>query len=255
MKRHYFKINNLLNQKLVIKPKLRKIKFDKEKNDVFKNLLKPNNKNLLEMEEDLGLKPIKYYFKSVKNNNINKTNKKNNIITKTTQKKINNNSLILSKNNSIEDNNIYEVIDSKDNKNKIIYANKLIIDDNNNKDNKENDLYRKKISDNMASDFIKLFGSNYRNLRRRLKITSLSIKNKNAKAINYISDDEMKLLTKNGIERMIYRKTKDFSNKIKNAIKEIESNKENFQNILDINEKIYLKNKQYALNDAELAVD
>ena len=107
----------------------------------------------------------------------------------------------------------------------------------------------------MASDFIKLFGSNYRNLRRRLKITSLSIKNKNAKAINYISDDEMKLLSKNGIERMIYRKTKDFSNKIKNAIKEIESNKANFQDILDINEKIYLKNKQYALNDAELAVD
>ena len=213
MKKHYLKINNLLKRKIIIKPKLRKItfKFDKEKSNTIKNVLKASYKELTQIEDNPKLKPVRYYFKGVKNNYMNITNKKY-----------------------------------------VIYANKLIIDNNGNKDNKENDLYRKKISDNMVSDFIKIYGSNYRNFQRKLKFTSLSIKNKNAKIINYISDDEMKLLSKKGFERMVDRKIKDFSNKIKNAMGEIEANKANFKDIMEINGQIYLKNKQFALNDDDI---
>ena len=254
MKKHYLKINNLLKRKIIIKPKLRKItfKFDKEKSNTIKNVLKASYKELTQIEDNPKLKPVRYYFKGVKNNYMNITNKKYNIISKPITRKFKNNSFILSRNNSLEDNDIYQVIESKDKKNKVIYANKLIIDNNGNKDNKENDLYRKKISDNMVSDFIKIYGSNYRNFQRKLKFTSLSIKNKNAKIINYISDDEMKLLSKKGFERMVDRKIKDFSNKIKNAMGEIEANKANFKDIMEINGQIYLKNKQFALNDDDI---
>ena len=257
MKKHYLKINNLLNRKMIIKPKLRKItfKFNKEKSktiNTIKNVLKSSYKELTQIEDNPKLKPVRYYFTSVKNNYINKTNKKHNIISKSLTSKIKSNSFILSKNNSLEDNDVYQIIESKDKKNKVIYANKLIINDNNNKDNKENDLYRKKISDNMVSDFIKIYGSNYRNFQRKMKFTSLGLKNKNAKTIHYIPDHEIKLLSKKGFERMIDRKIKDFSNIIKNAMSEIEANKANFKDIMEINGQIYLKNKQYALNDDNL---
>ena len=109
---------------------------------------------------------MKYYSKSL-NKNRNEDIKSNELNFNTR-----NNSLRIPKLEAFEKDNNYEVIKSIDNRNTIIYANKLIINDNENdninKEDETNNLFLKKRNDKMISSYTELLhlGNKYNYINR-----------------------------------------------------------------------------------------
>ena len=242
-KKHYFKINELLNKKMEIRinnPKLRKINFNmnQEKNTYLENLLKTTNNKKYRKRLNLKLKPLKHYIKSLNNYGTD------DIVSNDHNLKTKNNSPIFHKVDTSEKNDTYEVIKSFDKRHNIIYANKLIINDNDliNKNNEINDLFIKNRNDKKISSYDELLNlrEKYKNNRNR---------NKKVKKIKYISYDDIKKLSKKGFDRMISRQFKNYKNKLYIAEEKAEKFKQLFLNFMDKKKQIYEKNKDLALND------
>ena len=249
MKEHYSKIDDILKQKMIInkkRPKLKKIrfKFDKEKDNYMNNFGKSNFHEIFMKKYNKNLKPLQHYLKCT-----NKENFKNNITPKTIKEKTRNHSLILTKKNSKDEKNIYEVYHSLNN-NTIIYANKLVINDD--KDMNEDNITLAKGINDINSDYKKILEDRYKILIKKLKSNSVNIKNKNAKKIKFVPYNKIKILSRNGFEKMMNRKFSDFQNQVNNAVNLIESNKHKVSDVMEMNAQIYLKNKKEALNDTEL---
>ena len=242
-KKHYFKINELLNKKVAIRinnPKLRKINFkmNPEKNTFLENLLKSTNNKTYRKQINIKLKPLKYYTKSLNNNGTDE------IISNDFNFKTRNNSPVFHKIDTFEKNNTYEVIKSFDKRHKIIYANKIIINDNDfiNKNNEINDLYIKKRNDKKISSYDELL-----NLREKYK--NNSNRNRIVKKIKFISYDDVKKLSKRGFDKMMSRKFKNYKNKLYIAEEKAEKFKKQFLNFMDNKRQMYEKNKDEVLND------
>ena len=250
----YLKIDDLLNKKMMInkiRPKLRKIsfKFNNEKNNLIKDLKSNHNYNdKYNKQYNQKLKPLQYYFKSF-NKKENK-DKKINTSSKSIKIKSRNNSLINPKTDSFEEKTIYEVVNNMDN-NQVFYASKLNTNDNLNKNTKENNFYLKKSNDKMISNYSKIFRNKYDVLANKNRFNSMHIKNRNAKKIQFISDEKMKMLSKNGFQKMKSRKLEDLNKKIVNIVGVIENNKKQFKNIMKMNGQIYTKNKKISLIDVD----
>ena len=242
-KKHYFKINELLNKKVAIRinnPKLRKINFkmNPEKNTFLENLLKSTNNKTYRKQINIKLKPLKYYTKSLNNNGTDE------IISNDFNFKTRNNSPVFHKIDTFEKNNTYEVIKSFDKRHKIIYANKIIINDNDfiNKNNEINDLYIKKRNDKKISSYDEL-------LHLREKYKNNSNRNRRVKKIKFISYDDVKKLSKRGFDKMMSRKFKNYKNKLYIAEEKAEKFKKQFLNFMDNKRQMYEKNKDEVLND------
>ena len=242
-KKHYFKINELLNKKVAIRinnPKLRKINFkmNPEKNTFLENLLKSTNNKTYRKQINIKLKPLKYYTKSLNNNGTDE------IISNDFNFKTRNNSPVFHKIDTFEKNNTYEVIKSFDKRHKIIYANKIIINDNDfiNKNNEINDLYIKKRNDKKISSYDEL-------LHLREKYKNNSNRNRRVKKIKFISYDDVKKLSKRGFDKMMSRKFKNYKNKLYIAEEKAEKFKKQFVNFMDNKRQMYEKNKDEILND------
>ena len=242
-KKHYFKINELLNKKVAIRinnPKLRKINFkmNPEKNTFLENLLKSTNNKTYRKQINIKLKPLKYYTKSLNNNGTD------DIISNDFNFKTRNNSPVFHKIDTFEKNNTYEVIKSFDKRHKIIYANKIIINDNDfiNKNNEINDLYIKKRNDKKISSYDEL-------LHLREKYKNNSNRNRRVKKIKFISYDDVKKLSKRGFDKMMSRKFKNYKNKLYIAEEKAEKFKKQFLNFMDNKRQMYEKNKDEVLND------
>ena len=242
-KKHYFKINELLNKKVAIRinnPKLRKINFkmNPEKNTFLENLLKSTNNKTYRKQINIKLKPLKYYTKSLNNNGTDE------IISNDFNFKTRNNSPVFHKIDTFEKNNTYEVIKSFDKRHKIIYANKIIINDNDfiNKNNEINDLYIKKRNDKKISSYDEL-------LHLREKYKNNSNRNRRVKKIKFISYDDVKKLSKRGFDKMMSRKFKNYKNKLYIAEEKAEKFKKQFLNFMDNKRQMYEKNKDEILND------
>ena len=250
----YLKIDDLLNKKMMVNknmPKLRKIsfKFNNEKNNLIKDLKSNHNYNdKYNKQYNQKLKPLQYYFKSF-NKKENK-DKKINTSSKSIKIKSRNNSLINPKIDSFEEKTIYEVVNNMDN-NQVFYASKLNTNDNLNKNTKENNFYLKKSNDKMISNYSKIFRNKYDVLANKNRFNSMHIKNRNAKKIQFISDEKMKMLSKNGFQKMKSRKLEDLNKKIVNIVGVIENNKKQFKNIMKMNGQIYTKNKKISLIDVD----
>ena len=250
----YLKIDDLLNKKMMVNknmPKLRKIsfKFNNEKNNLIKDLKSNHNYNdKFNKQYNQKLKPLQYYFKSF-NKKENK-DKKINTSSKSIKIKSRNNSLINPKIDSFEEKTIYEIVNNMDN-NKVFYASKLNTNDNLNKNTKENNFYLKKSNDKMISNYSKIFRNKYDVLANKNRFNSMHIKNRNAKKIQFISDEKMKMLSKNGFQKMKNRKLEDLNKKIVNIVGVIENNKKQFKNIMKMNGQIYTKNKKISLIDVD----
>jgi len=250
----YLKIDDLLNKKMMVNknmPKLRKIsfKFNNEKNNLIKDLKSNHNYNdKYNKQYNQKLKPLQYYFKSF-NKKENK-DKKINTSSKSIKIKSRNNSLINPKIDSFEEKTIYEVVNNMDN-NQVFYASKLNTNDNLNKNTKENNFYLKKSNDKMISNYSKIFRNKYDVLANKNRFNSMHIKNRNAKKIQFISDEKMKMLSKKGFQKMKSRKLEDLNKKIVNVVGVIENNKKQFKNIMKMNGQIYTKNKKISLIDVD----
>ena len=245
-KKHYFKINELLNKKMAIRiynPKLKKINFNmnQEKNSFLENLLKSTSNEAYRRQLNIKLKPLKYYTKSLNNNRID------DIISNDYNPKTRNYSPIFHKIDTFEKNNTYEVIKSFDKRHKIIYANKLVINNNDfiNKNNEINDLFIKKRNDKKISSYDELL-----NLREKHKNNNK--RNRSIKKINFISYDDVKKLSKIGFDKMMSRKFKNYTNKLHIAEEKAEKFKKQFLNFMDNKKQIYEKSKNEALNDEVL---
>ena len=254
IREQYLKIDDLLNKKMMVNknmPKLRKIsfKFNNEKNNLIKDLKSNHNYNdKYNKQYNQKLKPLQYYFKSF-NKKENK-DKKSNTSSKSIKIKSRNNSLINPKIDSFEEKTIYEIVNNMDN-NKVFYASKLNTNDNLNKNTKENNFYLKKSNDKMISNYSKIFRNKYDVLANKNRFNSMHIKNRNAKKIQFISDEKMKMLSKNGFQKMKSRKLEDLNKKIVNVVGVIENNKKQFKNIMKMNGQIYTKNKKISLIDVD----
>ena len=244
---HYFKINELLNKKMAIRiynPKLKKINFNinQEKNTFLENLLKLTSNEAYRRQINIKLKPLKNYTKSLSNN------RSDDIISNAYDFKTRNNSPIFHKVEKPEkSNNTYETAKSFDKRNKIIYANKLIINDidviNNN--NEINDLFIKKRNDKQISSDNEIV-----HLRDKYKFN----KNKRIRKIKFISYDDVKQLSKKGFDKLMSRKYENYKQKIHNAEERVEVYKKQFQNLLETKKELYEKNKNDVLSDEILNV-
>ena len=224
------KISNLLHKKMIISkniPKLKKLNFNitNEKNTSIQNLLK--QKDIIFNKKYLKhLKPVKFYL-----------NSKSKFFEVTRNK-----SLILPKEYSYEEKSIYEVI--KGNK---FYANKLIIDNNETKNNTNNFFLKRKNSDIITMDN-KIIINKLSLSPLKFQYNSEKIKNKKSKKLKFIPYQKMKILSRKGFEKMKEKKFSDFYEELNNAIDTVEKNKKNYKNIMSVNAQIYVNNKNDSLN-------
>ena len=224
------KISNLLHKKMIISkniPKLKKLNFNitNEKNTSIQNLMK--QKDIIFNKKYLKhLKPVKFYL-----------NSKSKFFEVTRNK-----SLILPKEYSYEEKSIYEVI----NGNKF-YANKLIIDNNETKNNTNNFFLKRKNSDIITMDN-KIIINKLSLSPLKFQYNSEKIKNKKSKKLKFIPYQKMKILSRKGFEKMKEKKFSDFYEELNNAIDTVEKNKKNYKNIMAVNAQIYVNNKNDSLN-------
>ena len=224
------KISNLLHKKMIISkniPKLKKLNFNitNQKSTYIQNLMK--QKDIIFNKKYLKhLKPVKFYL-----------NSKSKFFEVTRNK-----SLILPKEYSYEEKSIYEVI----NGNKF-YANKLIIDNNETKNNTNNFFLKRKNSDIITMDN-KIIINKLSLSPLKFQYNSEKIKNKKSKKLKFIPYQKMKILSRKGFEKMKEKKFSDFYEELNNAIDTVEKNKKNYKNIMAVNAQIYVNNKNDSLN-------
>ena len=228
-------INYLLNQKMKIRPrnKLKKIKITKT--NLLDNIKNLYGKALFPEKFDKkflqNAKPVHHYLK-IKNINSSSADKNN----------------LRKESNDLNDKNIYETVQFGNRKEKV--ATKLIIDDNNNKIEEKLDChFLMKFPENSKNN--SKYSNNYSNIISNFsswksKIKSKNFKNKENNIINY---EELKLLSQKGFEKMKKKRYRYFTRIIGETMENVESNRKKYDSLLDINLKIYNKNKNEVLNN------
>ena len=241
-------IDYLLNKKMEInkKPKLKKINSDKI--NIIDNLKYFYGKGIfLERFEKKFLqnsKPVHHFFKEDKikytNLNSNSSNKSNiSIIMRKT-------------NNFLKNKNIYELVQFGNRVEKV--ATKLIIDENENKNDNNFDFHCL-MKYPLNSKNISMYSSNYSNIlsnfsssfKTKNKIRMRNTKNKENNSLMRYED--IKILSQKGFERMKKNRYKGFEKLIGQTIENVKSNRKKYDSLVDINMKIYNKNKIEVLNN------
>lgn len=234
-------ISYLLNQKMNIKrkPKLKKINLEKIK---IMEKIKNFYVNGIFLEKfykkfSQNSKPVQYYFKEKSNkSNSNSSHKR----------KISLNMRIA--NNYLKNKNIYEIVEFGNRKEKV--ATKLIIDENENKfDNFDYHLLMKYPLNSKNNS---IYSSNYSNILNNnslLKSKNKMKSVKNKEEIKNIKYEDIKLLSQKGFEKMVKDRNKNFTKAIRETIENVKSNRKKYDSLVDINLKIYNKNKDDVLNN------
>ena len=218
-------INCILNQRLKIskRPKLYKNNFGRL--NIIDNLKYYYGKEKKYLNNE---KLVHLYFKD-KNQNQNLLNNKNIIPKKE---------------------NIYEIVEL-DNKKQII-ATKIKIDENDKIDDKLDCHSLMKYPENTKNNSIYNI-SNYSNILSNFSSSLKSrFKTKNLKSNfnnNQINYKDLKMLSQKGFEKMKERRYKGFTRIIGETIENVKSNRKKYDSLIEINLKIYNKNKNEILNN------
>ena len=236
-------INYLLNQKIKIcrRPKLKKINISKT--NLIDNIKHIYGKALFPEKFDKKFlqnsKLVNHYLQE-KNKNSNSADKSNI-------------SLIIKKDNNFLDNkNFYEIVQFGNKKEKV--ATKLIFDDNDYKNEDKLDChFLMKFPENSKNNN-SIYSSNYSNVFSNFsswksKIKSKNLKNKENKENNIINYWDLKLLSQKGFENMKKKRYRNFSRIIGETIEDVKTNRKKYDSLLEINLKIYNKNKNEVLNN------
>ena len=233
-------IDYLLNEKMKInkKPKLKRINF--EKINIIENIKNFYGKDIFlskfEKKFLQNFKPIHYYFKE---QNINSNSSKNNNI-----------SMLMRKtNNFLNNKNKYETVEFGNRKEKI--ATKLIIDENDNKCNNNLDCHVL-MKYPLNSKNISMYSSNYSNILSNFTSslkTKMRYKTKDSNDNNHMTFEDLKLISQKGFERMKKNRYKSFTKIIDETYENVKNNRKKYDSLLEINLKIYNKNRDEALNN------
>ena len=239
-------IDYLLNKKMELnkKPKLKKINFDKI--NIIDNLklfygkgifLEKFGKKFLQ-----NSKPVHHFFKEEKNKNSNFNSNSS---------KISNISIMRKTNNFLKNKNIYELVQFGNSVEKV--ATKLIIDENENKN--DNIDFHCLMKYPLNTKNISMYSSNYSNIFSNFS-SSIKTKNKtkmrnlkNKENNNLISYEDLKLLSQKGFEKMKKNRYKGFEKLIGETIENVKSNRKKYDSLVNLNMKIYNKNKIEVLNN------
>ena len=243
-------INYLLNKKMEInrRPKLKKINV--EKINLIENLKNFYGKGIfLEKFEKKFLqnsKPVHHYFKEEKN--------KNSKFNSNSSKKSNISINMRKTNNFLKNKNIYELVQFGNRIEKV--ATKIIVDENENK-NDDNLYFHSLMKYPLNSKNISMYSSNYSNMLSNLtssfkaknKIKMRNTKNKDNSNNTLINYEDLKLLSQKGFEKMKKNRYKGFEKLIGETIENVKSNRKKYDSLVEINMKIYNKNKAEVLNN------
>ena len=237
-------IEYLLNQKMKLnkKPKLKRINIGKE--NIIEKLRNMYGKGFfLEKFEKKFLqnsKPVHHFFKE---QNLNSNSSKKSDI-----------SLLMRKTNNFSNKkNIYETVQFGNRKEKV--ATKLIIDDNDNKcDNIDcHSLMKYPLNSKNVSMYSSNYSNIFSNFSSSLK-SKFKIRNK-TKDINDnvpLTFEDLKLLSQKGFEKMKRNRYKGFTKIIDETIEDVKSNRKKYDSLIEINIKIYNKNRDEVLNNSLL---
>lgn len=225
-------IDKLLNKRVVLnKPKLTKLKINEVNmgDNIRKKYYKINNNNNIygKKQKNLGLKMkhLKFFAKFYKQ----RIKKFQNIKSFSTGK-INKNLL---------DKPVYEIIEFGDNKE--IYANKLIIEENDKYLNKNLDCHGlMKIPGNMYN--YSSIGSSISSFKINSDIPLNQIKNKGIN--NKIDLNRLKLINLKGLEKMRINQYIGLDRSIIESHSKIKSNRENYKNYIELMSKIFNKQEE-----------
>ena len=230
-------IYSILNQNLKIygAKKLKEINLNKS-NTFDRLLAKDIIDRKFQRKYLLYSKPIKYYFEN-KYKISKSSDKKRNMLS------------ILDKNKNLENyKKFYETIELGDKKE--IIATKLIYNETNENNLNNIDCHSlMKYPLNLNSNSL---GNNYSNLFSnfssclRSKCRLINIKSKNG---NKLTINGLKLLSQKGFEKMKKNRYLGISRQIGDTLEDINSNRKKFDSILDINLKLFNKNKEDILNN------
>ena len=146
----------------------------------------------------------------------------------------------------------YEIVQFGNKKEKV--ATKLIFDDNDYKNEDKLDChFLMKFPENSKNNN-SIYSSNYSNVFSNFsswksKIKSKNLKNKENKENNIINYWDLKLLSQKGFENMKKKRYRNFSRIIGETIEDVNTNRKKYDSLLEINLKIYNKNKNEVLNN------
>jgi len=230
-------IKSILNKKLKVY-RVKKLKeINLSKSNTFDRLLaKGIFTRKFQRKYLLNSKPIKFYFEN-KNKTSKSSDKKSNILS------------LLDKNKNLENyKKFYETIELGDKKE--IVATKLIYNENEEKNFNNIDCHSlMKYPLNFNSNSL---GNNYSNVfsnfSSSLRSKCRSIKCKNNEN-NKIAKYGLKLLSQKGYEKMKKNRYLVISRQIGDTLEDINFNRKQYDSILDINLKLFNKNKEDILNN------
>ena len=238
-------IEYLLNQKMQInkKPKLKRINFGKT--NIKENIKNIYGKGLfLEKFEKKFLqnsKPVHHYFKEkiLDQNYPNKSDI----------------SILMRKTNNFSNNkNIYETVQFGNRKEKV--ATKLLFDDNDNKYDNNIDCHSlmkypiySKNNSMYSSNYSNILSSFSSSLKSKFKLRN---KTKNISGNNHLTFEDLKLLSKKGFEKMKRNRYKGFTKIIDQTVEDVKNNRKKYDSLVEINLKIYNKNRDEVLNSTLL---
>ena len=230
-------IDYFLNKKMKINKRPKIIKLNLDKSNIIENIIKYCGKDFFLKKFE---KKYLHYYKPVHHYLKNK-----NIISKSSDKKSNIFSLIKKNNNYLNNKNYYEIVEFGDKKQKV--AKKLIIDENEKNINNNLDCHSLMKYPNSHNNSIYNSNSNvFSKCSSYMKSIKFKSKNKDNRKISF---DELKLLSQKGLKRMKKIRYDGFSKIIDETLEEVKSNRKKYDSLLEINLKIFNKNKEEILNN------
>lgn len=223
-------IDCLLNKKMNIKPKLRKIQIRKK--SLIENIKHFYGKGvfLAKYEKKFlqNSKPVQYYFKV----NMGHSVDRNNNISKTLQKT----------NKFLKNNNLYQTFEFC-NMNENKFVTKLTVDESDNKVDKNFDCHGlMKYPVNMSNKSIYNDVSNDLSyIKTKFKTRNLNNYKNSNKIISY---DNLKLLSQRGFKKFEKNRYKGFEKKIRETFNIAKDNRKKYDSLAEINLNNFNKNKK-----------
>ena len=234
-------IDYLLNKRLKINlPKIKKVNIGKK--NLIEKLKSLYGKGIFldryEKQYLQKIKPVQHYFKNNNNKLLNLIDKKSIFMKKSKS------------NSSLNNKSVYKTVEYGNRKEKV--ATKIIIDENENKDDNNIDCHF------LMKYPIKYFHNSYynsydSNINNILSNFSSSLKSKiKVKTDKYkdnkISNNNFKILSEKGFEMMKRNKSRGYIKNINKTIEEINLNRKQYNSLAEINFKIFNKNKNEVLS-------
>lgn len=232
-------IDYLLNKRLKINlPKIKKVNIGKR--NLIEKLKTLYGKGIfLDRYEKKYLqktKPVQHYFQKNNNNLLNLIDKKRIFMKKS--------------NSSLNNKSIYETVEYGNRKEKV--ATKIIIDENENKDDNNIDchflmkypikFFKNSYNNSYDSNTTNIFSNFSSSLKSKIKIKNDKFKE------NKINDNDFKILSQKGFEMMKRNKSRGNIKNINKTIEEINLNRKQYNSLAEINFKIFNKNKNEVLS-------